>query len=56
MDAFEVFLQKFNSTIYGSEMRYALYRCFELIRVEIKYCTNTIQEANSKIEKLEGGE
>lgn len=55
MDAFDDNLQVFNSTIYGSEMKDALYRCFELIRVEIDYYSSMLAEIESKISMAEGG-
>lgn len=55
MDAFEENLQTFNGTIYGYEMRDALYRCFSILDVEIRDYSNKIQDAVSKIKKIEGG-
>lgn len=55
MDAFEENLRSFNTTTRGTEMREALYRCFDLIRVEVNDYSKKIQEANSKITELERG-
>lgn len=55
MDAFEVDLQTFNTTIYGTEMRKSLYNCFELIRISIQYHANKLKNIEQKINQLEGG-
>lgn len=55
MDAFETHLQAFNSTIHGPEMRTELYNCFYLLKVEIEFYSQRIQEISSKITELEGG-
>lgn len=54
MDALEAWLQDFNSTIYGSEMREALCRCFDIIRVSINHYNAVIEETESKIKNMGG--
>lgn len=55
MDAFEDNLRTFSGSNNGPEMRDALFRCFELIRVEISTYTDKIQDASAKIRKAEEG-
>lgn len=55
MDAFEENIQTFNNTIYGSEMKDAMFRCVSLLYATINYYALKLGDIKIKIENAEKG-